>query len=171
MKKIIIFILLIIPLYSIKAQSFEKGDQVFNLGIGIGGAYNSGYSIMIPPISASFEYGLTNDLGIGNFGVGLYAGISSVKDNFETHFTPIVIGIRAAYHFYKTEKVDIYAGALLGFRMVESDNIGMSTYSAKSGIAWDTFVGARYYWTPSLTVMTELGYGISWLTVGIAYKL
>ena len=171
MKKIVLFILLTVSFFSIKAQSFEQGDNVFNLGIGIGGAYNSGNSIIMPPISVSFEYGLTNDLGVGNFGVGLYAGVSSVEDNFGTRFTPIVIGVRGAYHFYKTEKIDIYGGALFGFRMVESDNIGMSTYSAKSGITWDTFIGARYYLTSNLTLMTELGYGISWLTVGIAYKL
>ena len=44
-------------------------------------------------------------------------------------------------------------------------------YSANSSSALvEIFAGARYYFSDNIGVMSELGYGIAWLKLGIAFK-
>jgi len=48
---------------------------------------------------------------------------------------------------------------------------GSSSFSADgSGIAYSLYGGARYYFSENLAVFGELGYGISYLTVGLALR-
>jgi hypothetical protein len=38
-----------------------------------------------------------------------------------------------------------------------------------SHIAWALFIGARYYFRENMAVMAELGYGPSYLNLGLAF--
>jgi hypothetical protein len=50
---------------------FQKGDKVLNLGIGFGGYSPSGYQVITPSASASFEVGISgNDTDKGSVGIG-----------------------------------------------------------------------------------------------------
>ena len=42
--------------------------------------------------------------------------------------------------------------------------------SASSGVGLSALLGARYYFTPQLGGQLELGYGISYASLGLAYK-
>jgi hypothetical protein len=168
-----------------KAQStFNSGDNVFNLGIGLAGNLyaGGGYATTIPPIGLSFEHGLNNSkIGIGGF-LGVASSTYSYDyggyGNYSWRYTYKIIAVRGAYHFYTQKKFDVYAGALLGYNAVSftySAPPGDQTYNGYatvgSGFAFDIFVGGRYYFTQHFGVMAELGYGVTLLTIGIALKL
>src|SRR5690606_39601050 len=70
--KTIAFITLAYMLYttSSPAQSFQKGDKIFNLGIGIGG----GLGI---PVGLSYEQAISDRIS-----VGAYTAFSTEKESF-----------------------------------------------------------------------------------------
>ena len=41
---------------------------------------------------------------------------------------------------------------------------------SSSHIAWSLFVGARYYFRENMAAMAELGYGPSYLNLGLAFS-
>jgi hypothetical protein len=48
---------------------------------------------------------------------------------------------------------------------------GIDDYTgSSSGIQWAWFIGGRYYFIENLALMAELGYGVAYLNVGIAFK-
>ncbi len=161
-----------------QAQTFNKGDKVLNIGIGLGSVYGlSGFGSSVPPLSASFEVGITDKVGIGRFGVGGIFGYSSYKYNsgFTTsNFTSshILIGARGLYHFdLDVEKLDLYGGIMLGYNIVSySDSFGTSNLFTGSGVVGGIFGGARYMFSEKIGAFGELGYSIAWLNLGLTVK-
>ncbi len=186
MKKIAMILVVVFGVQLMASgQPFEKGDKAINVGIGIGSALYSGkyYKMRIPPISLSYEQGITNKLGIGYIGVGGYLGISGSKwetevagDTYGWQYTYFVIGARGAYHFDLVDDLDIYAGLILGVNIISSKEIGdwptdVTGKSESTGVAHSEFAGIRWFFKPNFALMAELGYGISYLTVGVSFKL
>jgi hypothetical protein len=170
--------------FSGNSQPFVKGDKVFNVGLGIGSTLYSGvgYKSGLPPVSASLEVGVT-ELGPGVLGVGGYFGISSYKwedawggSTYGWRYTNIIIGARGNYHYSFTEKLDTYAGIMLGYNIVSSKETGSwpaiyGDLSANaSAFIGSFYIGGRYYFSDAFAVMAELGYGIAWLNIGVALK-
>ena len=183
MKKIALLLLVVMfALTQLVAQepTFEKGDKVLNIGIGLGSTLYTGsyYKSQIPPLSASFEVGVAdNVLEKGVIGIGGYLGYSSYKYDYlgwGWKYSNIVIGARGNFHYPLVDKLDTYTGLLLGYNIASSKEFGISTgydYSASSGgVVYAWFVGARYYFTDTFAVMAELGYGITYLNLGVALK-
>jgi hypothetical protein len=160
------------------AQTFNKGDKALNIGIGLGSVYGyAGFGSSVPPLSASFEVGITDKVGIGRFGVGGIFGYSSYKYNsaFATsNFSSshILIGARGLYHFdFDVEKLDLYAGIMLGYNIVSySDSFGTSGLYGGSGVVGGIFGGARYMFSEKIGAFGELGYSIAWLNIGLTAK-
>lgn len=178
-----LFVLVFISLFvmTLSAQNtFNKGDKVVNLGIGLGstlysGAYNKN---LIPPLSGSFEVGIKDNLfdEKSSLGVGAYVGYASSKWeylNYGWRYTNIIVGGRAALHYQLVDKLDTYGGAIAGFRIATSKAIGtpIGDASPGGGIVLSPFVGGRYYFSEKLAAMAEIGYGIAYLNLGIALKL
>jgi hypothetical protein len=103
---------------SSQAQVFNKGDKALNVGIGLGSTYGYlSYGTSVPPLSASFEVGITDKIGIGRFGVG---GILAYTKYGDASFSVsnIIIGARGLYHFdLDVEKLDLYGGIMLGYNI------------------------------------------------------
>ena len=165
----------------VHAQPFKKGDKVLNLGIGIGtGIYSGGaYSMRIPPVAASFEVGVSDKLGIGYIGAGGVLGIAGSKyevtilDTYGWKYTYIIVGGRAAYHFDLVDDLDIYAGLMAGVSITTSKEIGdppIGENPESTGYAHYEFAGIRYYVSSGFALMAELGYGVSYLRLGVAFK-
>jgi hypothetical protein len=184
MKKLLLmFVVACFALTQLIAQepTFVKGDKALNIGIGLGSTLYSGtyYKSQIPPISASLEFGVVdNVLEKGVVGVGPYIGYSSYKYEYSGwgwKYTNIIIGARGNFHYPLVNKLDTYTGLLLGYNVASSKEFGNAvpgwdySYSA-GGIAWSWFVGGRYYFKETFAVMAELGYGIAYLNLGIALK-
>ncbi|MFW5687398.1 MAG: hypothetical protein ACOCXV_00580 [Bacteroidota bacterium] len=170
-------------------STFNKEDKVLNLGIGIGSTLYSGayYNTKIPPLSASLEFGIIDNLFEVenlNLGVGGYVGFSMSEwrytwwgDDYGWRYTNIILGARGTIHYPIAEKLDTYTGLLLGPNIVLSSEFGdwgdgndIHTASG-SGLVYAYYIGARYYLKENLGVMAELGYGISYINLGVALKL
>ena len=183
MKKLLLSLLVVVFAFTqLHAQEsvFKKGDKVVNLGIGFGSTWGLGLyeKTAVPAISASMEVGIVSLLNDkATIGVGGYIGYSSFKSSISSTYywtnSDLIIGARGAFHYALLDKLDTYAGLILGARIESWKEHGTGygfTHSTGSGIASSEFVGARYYFSNSFAVMGELGYGITWLNLGVALK-
>ena len=134
------------------AQSFTKGTSAVHLGVGIGSDFGL-------PISASYEYGITEKIGIG-----AYAGYTSksfpvFNDSYDV--TYMLFGARANYHFYVQEKFDTYGGIQLGYNAATAKWKSASNTSqvpTVGGVTYGFQVGARYYFTDKIGAFADAGY-------------
>jgi hypothetical protein len=186
MKKIILAIFAtILAVGALQAQDvFSKGEKVANLGIGFGSYLGgSGYSATIPPISASVEFCIIDGLIDGNasIGVGGYLSYSANKWNnnllgfdYGYKYSYFVIGPRGAFHYQFIDKLDTYAGVMLGYNVVSASYYGDDLYetaaASSSGVWFGGFAGARYYFTPTIAVFAEVGYGVAAIELGVSLK-
>ncbi len=185
MKKLfLLFVLVSFLLVELPAQdpAFVKGEKVLNLTLGLGNNLYSGtyYKNQIPPLSASMEIGVVDEIAEkGVIGVGPYLGYSSFKyeySNWGWKYSNLIIGARGNFHYPLVDKLDTYTGLLLGYNIASSKEFGSSnqgqeySYSA-GGITWAGYIGGRYYFKDNFAVMAELGYGIAYLNVGVALKI
>jgi hypothetical protein len=179
----LLFVFLLFSAISLSAQNttFNKGDKVLNLGIGLGSTYYTGgaYTNRIPPVSASLEVGVKDELFDENssLGVGGYLGYTGAKWEYMGYgwnYSSIIAGARAALHYQFIDMLDTYTGLMLGYNVVSSKSFGdfggVTTSAAGSGIAYSWFLGGRYYFSDNFAGMLELGYGIAYLNLGIALK-
>jgi hypothetical protein len=172
-----------IPLNA-QTETFKQGDLVFSAGLGIGATYGSYwgsyYNTSVPPIFLTGDYCLREDLGPGNLGVGGIIAYSSYKyepsPDWGYKYSTLFIGVRGTYHFTDlVDKLDLYGGISLGGEIVTDKGYGDYndyTYSTNNSSALvELFAGARYYFSDNFGVMSELGYGIAWLKLGVSFKL
>lgn len=164
-------------------NTFKKGDKILNLGLGLGSTYytGGGYTSKIPPISASFEAGVIDNLfdEKSSLGVGGYIGYTAAKYDYGTDYgwkySNLIIGARGSLHYQLVDKLDTYTGILLGYDIATSKEygswLGTDNYnSSSSGAAWSWFIGGRYYFNDKIAGMLELGYGIAYLNIGVGIK-
>jgi len=188
-KRIIIFMAMFFTASLVFAQksSFNKGDKVLNLGLGLGSTLYSGsyYTSKIPPISVSYEVGLRDnliDVDNLNLGIGGYLGYSSSRyeaawgtSTYGWNYSYMILGIRGSLHYPVVDKLDTYAGLMLGYNIVSSkkfgDWSGAMMSASSSSMAFAFYLGGRYYINDKFGVMAELGYGIAYLNIGVALRL
>ncbi len=158
------------------------------------------YSSATPPLSLSLETGITDDISLGGyiayagakyqFSGNDFCNNGNGNGNFWYTYTDTyswtfwVIGVRGAYHFAKlipNNNLDVYAGLMLGDDIASYKYSYISnpicskhdiTYSYPSygGVVLSVYVGARYRFSDHLGAFAELGYGISYFTLGLNYK-
>lgn len=187
MKKIFaLLILSAISLPFVVAQEslFVVGDKVVNLGVGFGNVLYSGlgYKTTVPPVSISFEKGIKDGIiDKGVLGIGGYLGYSANKweysgfgGTYGWKYTNLILGARGTLHYPLVDKFDTYAGVLLGYRIVSTKEFGTITGvdpASSGGLIFSGFIGGRYYFNDKFAAMAELGYGITYLNIGLAIKL
>ncbi len=168
--------ILFIAQLTAQESTFNKGDKVLNLGLGLGATYyGSYYTSRMPTLTASFEVCVVDGLidNKGSIGVGGYFGFSSAKyeDYYKT--TNFVFGARGSFHYPLVDKLDTYTGLMLGYNVYNYEYYDSSAapYSGSpSGLASAWYIGARYYFNEKFSAMAELGYGTSVLTLGVGIK-
>lgn len=178
MKKLLVALLIVCAFSTstfAQNSTFDKGTSVLSAGIGLGsGYYGLGYSMIVPPVFAAYEYGIVDNLfnnGKGAIGIGGLVGYTSAGWNgagttYNVSF--ITFGAQGALHYEFVDKLDTYGGLKLGYYVVNGSNL----WAGNSGaLAWGLCAGARYYFTPKVAAMAEIGYGISVLNVGVSFKL
>ncbi|RBQ05380.1 outer membrane beta-barrel protein [Pedobacter miscanthi] len=177
-KQLLLIALFIFSVSAVNAQSkssFSKGDNLFNVGVGIGSPYfGTGYSSSLPVNpSVSYEIGVSNAISVG----GQVSCASSKYDGYNYTFkeSAIYFGARGSYHFNQllklNPKFDLYSGLSLGYVTVSiSDSESIVTGTA-SGFGFGFYAGGKYYLGKSTAIYSELGYqSLSFLNVGIAFK-
>ncbi|WKV13748.1 hypothetical protein [Marivirga harenae] len=187
MKKITIIILVIIGslfAFDTNGQSFEKGDNILNAGLGFG-YYGYGFvynrSFSIPAITANYE------VGLGEFiGVGPYVGIASWNysgSGFNGGYSIFAVGGRATFHLTDVllnelleldvdEKWDFYATLIMGlnFDLYSGDfqNIEANQVRLSAG----PIFGFRYLFSKNFGMYLEGGRGsFSYGTIGLSLKM
>jgi len=93
--------------------------------------------------------------------------------NWSARYSNTIVGVRGNFHYPFIEKLDTYAGLLIGWDIVNVKETGepYENYAdSSSHIAWSLFVGARYYFRENMAAMAELGYGPSYLNLGLAFS-
>lgn len=175
-------------LLNAQSSPFEVGSNVISLGVGVGSSWGYASARQTPAFNAQFERGIA-PLGPGVISLGGYLGYKgySYRSNlsngffYEQNWAYRIVGVRAAWHLTELEGVnltkwDLYGGIMIGFHSVKytyEDNDPLFDYSSNTygnGVGWSSFLGARYFLTDKLALQGELGYGISYLSLGVAFK-
>jgi hypothetical protein len=120
-------------------------------------------------------------------GVGGYVGFKSLAYRYsgpgfeyDWSWRYTIVGLRGSWHYndwHGIDELDVYGGLLLSYNSVRwtddtryPSGFPTITSSASSGIGLSALVGGRYYFTPNLAAQMELGYGIAYASVGLAFK-
>jgi len=171
---------------SAQTSTFVKGDNVLGVGIGFGGVSIGssyfGYTYSSTPyITGYLERCFFDNIfdEKSSIGIGGMIGYKSRKyvitgSNNGWKETHLLFGARGAFHYTFVDKLDTYAGSMIGFRVYSDKYLGSfstKTTSSSSGLFTDFFAGARYYFTDSFAGFVELGYGWgSAATIGLSLK-
>jgi len=165
-------------------NTFSKGDQNLNLGIGLGSTLGgTGYTTTIPPLSVSYEVGIKDELfdDRSSLGIGAYLGYAANKhewifdaSKYGFDYNYLILGARGAVHYHLINNLDTYAGLMLGYNNISSKTFGnwgstIGTATA-SGLTWSMFLGTRYYFKENMGAFAELGYGIAYLQLGVTFR-
>lgn len=161
-------------------------DKVFNVGVGLAPTYYHGiyWRTIVPPVSASIEYAIKDELidKKGVLSVGAYTGFAYYDEHYSNYIdtygwkhSVVIIAARGVFHYPLVDKLDTYTGLMLGGILDNSSEYGTSyapgvatTTRNRALLSW--FVGARHYFKDNIAAMAEIGYGISWLNIGVSYK-
>jgi hypothetical protein len=157
MKKVLLIALVAFVAFSVKAQEpvFLKNDLAVNLGVGL----NS-----YPVISISAEKGIMDGVvEKGTIGIGGFAGIGS---SFGSNYTVFSLGARGTFHYPVIDKFDTYVGLAIG-----GSYFAWKYWDNYFHIVPGFFLGGRYPITEKFNVFGEIGYGASYLTAGVSFKL
>lgn len=177
MKKVLLFFTFIMSALTIQAQDvFKKGDNMVSASVGVGSGI---------PVAVSYERGIVDNLfdGNGSIGLGGYLGYYSDKDEqtFQKvkvgwKYNDIMIGVRGNLHYQFVDKLDTYAGLMLGYEIVKAKAIAEGYDESAigsadgSGIGFAIQVGARYFFTDNFGAFAEVGYGIAYASLGVSLK-
>ena len=175
MKKILLTLLVFTALSVTSEKSFAQsqfanGDKLLNVGINLGGTYGGGGV----GVGASYEQGIHDFISVGGQLDFVHWGYGGGIYSYGWSYNFISIGARGSYHYGKhfltVDKLDLYAGPAIGYRIASSsyDGVGYDAYG--SGVFFGAFAGARYYFKPAMGVFGEVGYNASPLKVGITFK-
>ena len=197
MKRTLILIAFLIVWVS-NAQMISQGNSLINADVGIGSTTKISFSGMgmetksktvIPPVGVSYEYAVRDNITIGGFvAYSNQQVVSTITNQFdpsnETKITQdykfIHLGALANYHFgLNLEKVDVYGGVKLGYLAFSSDvttsgdsDIPSNLLQANvSSIIYGVQLGGRYFFTDHLAAHLVLGYGVSYVSFGLTYKI
>lgn len=177
MKKSIIFLALALLAGTASAQSFQKGDNIINAGIGFG-TNLGGLGNARPALSASFEHGKWDIGGPGVISIGGYlgnTGYSYKSADYSQKWNYTIIGARSAYHyngFKNLPNLDFYGGLMLSYNIANysADNYsGVNSYGSALGLS--VYLGGRWFFSEKFGLYAELGHGVSTVNAGVAFKL
>jgi predicted porin len=164
---------------TVQAQSFEKGKIIITGGYGFGNlskailkAYQdeTGYkATSLGPIFGKVEYAVSDKVGIGvnvaHVGVSASYEVSdgdggTNTEKFKWNNTSVLA--RLNLHFAKSEKLDAYWGAGLGYRFGswkwESETSeNTEEFPFVNPFGFETTIGVRYYFIKNLGVYAEAG--------------
>jgi hypothetical protein len=175
---LLVALLMLINLSS-SAQAFNKDTKLLSLGVG-GGAFIyvfSGLTTIQPTfqVKVEAEFPVHKYVGIG---VSTGVGVGGIYGATVVNIPAIAIG---NFHFYQliadksgksihADKLDVYAGINLGAGLaIGTGYFGGSSLGA--AVIVGPQVGARYYFTDKFGVNAEVGFGKSFLSAGVTFKL
>ncbi len=181
MKKILLLTLvaMCMALVSRAADVFEEETWLLTGTVGRGMlVYDKiDYDGAVPLISLTGEYCVVSDVFSkgGAVGVGAYFGYTSYgakQPEYEGYLLDdFVVGARGTFHFQFVNRLDTYAGCVLGARIPFVRYDGDSKeFDEKARFAASAFLGASYFFFENFGLCAEVGYGIAYANVGIVLR-
>lgn len=157
----------------------DQGTGVFGFGIGAAGTYY-GYSGFSPGVKLNYEQGLWK-AGPGVITLGATFGFSYQAyryryiwgNNYNYSWANFIIAARSAWHHnWGVDNLDTYAGASAGVRFAIFNDGGDPTPPKYNSVFphFGGFIGAAYYFKPTLGAFAEFGYDINFVTIGLNLK-
>ena len=167
-KNLVIIMLLSLGYLFSNAQEIRKGNKLINLGLGLGPFhYSNHYKTVTPPVSASFEYIVKDDLfnGKGALGVGAFIGnsvrksefyrtsstyagaylhnkganINSNTDTYGWKYGTTFIGPRGYIHYKPINKLDTYGGIIIGYMLQTNKYFGDPFYGINNQTSYPNY--------------------------------
>lgn len=199
MKKTLMFLFVAIfcTSISLNAQEMVKGTNFLSLGVGPSNnyaLYNNNYSLYTlggtPAIKFAFDHGFRK-AGPGTISLGgslgfftkSYNGNTSYNYNaftYTEHWTYFSATVRVGYYYnfgklIKTPELNAYAGVGVGvlqrFYSYNGPYPYNSGYQDGTQLTASVYFGANYFLSKKFAVFTEFGYDISYVTLGVTFKL
>ena len=178
--KILLLILLSVTMIKAGEQNtvFKKGDLQAGARFALGSVLGSNSGIMLNA-EYGFMDGPVNWKGVPNsFGVGLSVGYSSYSHASKYGdyiYSNFMLSGAWVWHvdFFHNPQLDTYSSFNMGINLDSYTRPADSPprSSSYSDLIWGFAIGARYKFTPRLSAVGELGYGLGFLRVGIDYSL
>ncbi len=181
MKKIfiILFILFSSNLFAEGTTHFKKGDMYAQGRLALGSVYGAGSGFVVGGELAFmddfFNLGeLPSTLGLGgSFG---YSSYSDKWTGGKWKYSNVVILGNATYHapIIENDKFDTFivlsVGANLG-KVTYSGPLSVYDSPTHGGVVFGSAIGMKYFFSPGIAGVIELGFGMGVLRIGIDYKL
>ncbi len=162
MKKALLLVIVALVVSEMANAQHAAGDKNLNIGLGLGNRVITGDQT-IPPVSASFEVGIKDNISVGGYLGHTGSKFDIIGTEFKYSYT--IIGARGSYHydFLGNEKIDTYGGLMLGYNLFGGDLSG-------GDFIWGAHIGGRYAFTDKIGAFAELGNGLAWLQLGANIK-
>ncbi|MDH5718630.1 MAG: hypothetical protein OEZ22_13475 [Spirochaetia bacterium] len=136
-------------------EKFNKGDFFIgaNAGLGFGAVF-----------TGNAEYAVHENIGIG--GIFGYSSFDLLWDKYKL----MLVGVTGEYHIGIDNKdVDLSLGIMVGyFKFIEPKILGANSIST---FARGVYVSGRYYIADNVALKGKLGYSLSFIEVGIDFRL
>ena len=174
---------LIIPLKSMSQTTDPSIPKLsLNTAVGIGSNLTIDNStITVPPISVSLDIKILPQVTIGPY-------VAYEKNNYYGSTEYGLAGARGTYHFLIPSKTfGVYAGAILSYvyydnpiltdlyandnHYIANDGTDDLPSSKQSHFGYNIFIGGQAYLSNSVLAFAELGYGITYLNLGLSFRL
>jgi hypothetical protein len=174
----VFFFLVVVSIFLFPASSSAQfGETSTFLGPHIGlAAFESS-----PTFGANFETAINKpgELGDGILAISGRADYTSFDWGTGSYYkwTLISIGAYCNYHFKVGEgKFDPFVGLGLGYHIWDHSYTGpeggdLFTGTWSSGISIDATAGARYFFSKSMALRALLGFGVTYLVVGLDFGI
>lgn len=167
------------------AQGFEVGTNEVSLGLGLGsslGSFTSSGSL--PSINLQYERGMWEAGQNGVISLGGFLGYKHYNIDYafygyssKSSLNYTIIGVRSAYHYtgLSDKNWDFYGGAMVSYSIANvkyKDNSGNFSDNSAFGstASLSLYAGARYLFNEKFGAFAELGYGVSFLNLGVSMK-
>ncbi len=165
---------------------FGKGQTDIQLGVGLlpsSKILDDADTKFIPvTLQASHFFGKNFSLGLAFTRAASQGQPIIISDGLSQRVTNTLnqAALRAAFHITKVDNVDFYGGFLAGLNMekftVDQGNMDyLMEYRGlkenKTTVAYTGFIGTSIAFTKHISAFAEAGFGASFLTAGIGYRL
>jgi len=173
------------PYKSRNSGSFDRSSNLLSFGFGVPNRSGADYDywdddrVGFGPMYVKYEHGIIDEIGIGVYGALAASRYKYGPDNrYKDNVLAIGVGVMGFYHFNKlipVRKLDVYAGAGIGFRSIgySYDDDFRGDHDDRSDFDPVPLfkVGARYYFTRVFGVYGEGGYDkMSDVNLGITLR-
>ncbi|UZD22945.1 outer membrane beta-barrel protein [Algoriphagus halophytocola] len=167
------------------SQSFEVGTNEVSLGLGLGSSLGSfTTSGSLPSINLQYERGMWEAGQNGVISLGGFLGFKHYSIDYayygfssKSSINYTIIGLRSAYHYtgLSDKNWDLYGGAMISYSIANvkyKDSTGSIGDNSAFGstASFSIYAGARYLFNEKFGTFAELGYGVSFLNLGVSMK-